>query len=217
MIVNDRSKSLEEEVFLRLEEDIISGVYAPGESLTETVISTRLGVSRTPVRSALHRLAEDGLVSIVPNKGAVVVGVTREALIDTYKIRIRLEGLASRMATERLTDKDKRMLTDVVEVSEFYVGRGNTEQLRELDTAFHEIIYHASGNRMLEGILAKLHRNIRAYRKASLEVPGRLEKSVSEHREILEAMLTGDGAKADELTSRHIGRAMENLVAGTDA
>lgn len=216
MIVSERSKSLEEEVFLRLEEDIISGVYAPGESLTETVISTRLGVSRTPVRSALHRLAEDSLVSIVPNKGAVVVGVTREALIDTYKIRIRLEGLASLMATERLTDKDKRMLTDVVEVSEFYVGRGNTEQLRELDTAFHEIIYHASGNRMLEGILTKLHRNIRAYRKASLEVPGRLEKSVKEHREILEAMLSGDAARADELTSRHIERAMDNLVAGVE-
>ncbi|MBR5449220.1 MAG: GntR family transcriptional regulator, partial [Clostridia bacterium] len=106
-MIENKSLSLEEQVFRTLEEEIISGVYAAGESLTELGLSAKLGVSRTPVRSALHRLAEEGLVSIAPNRGAMVVGVTLDDLIDTYKIRIRLEGLASRMATERLTPRDK--------------------------------------------------------------------------------------------------------------
>ena len=211
-MIDSKNFSLEEQVFRTLEEDIISGVYATGESLTELGISARLGVSRTPVRSALHRLAEEGLVDIAPNRGAVVVGVTRDDLIDTYKIRIRLEGLASRMATERLSDADRVKLTEAVELAEFYVAKEDSEHLKELDTLFHSIIYRASGNRMLSKILGELHRNIRAYRKKSLEVPGRLVDSVREHREILNAMLSGDAALADELTSRHIERAMENIV-----
>ena len=211
-MIDSKNFSLEEQVFRTLEEDIISGVYATGESLTELGISARLGVSRTPVRSALHRLAEEGLVDIAPNRGAVVVGVTRDDLIDTYKIRIRLEGLASRMATERLSDADRVKLTEAVELAEFYVAKEDSEHLKELDTLFHSIIYRASGNRMLSKILGELHRNIRAYRKKSLEVPGRLVDSVREHREILNAMLSGDAALADELTSRHIERAMKNIV-----
>lgn len=210
-MIRENTPSLEEQVFLQLEEEIISGFYKKGESLTEQAISSRLGVSRTPVRSALHRLAEEGLISIVPNKGAVVIGVTEEDLIDTYKIRIRLEGLASRMATERLTDKAKSELTSIVELSEFYVGRGDVEKIKELDTGFHRIIYDASGNRMLTKVLSELHRNIRAYRQRALAVPGRLEETVKEHREILEAMLKGDAEAADVLTSRHIERAMDNI------
>jgi DNA-binding GntR family transcriptional regulator len=98
MIVNEKTKSREEEVYLKLEEEILGGQLKRGDALTEMSVSARLGVSRTPVRAALHRLAEEGLVEISPNRGAVVVGVTVDDLIDTYKIRIRLEGLASAMA-----------------------------------------------------------------------------------------------------------------------
>lgn len=212
MIVNDKVLSLEEEVFARLEEEIISGSLKEGESLTEMGLSSRLGVSRTPVRSALHRLSEEGLVRLIPNRGAVVVGVSAEDLADIYKIRIRLEGLASRTAAERLTDTDRRELCDLVELAEFYVAKEDTEHLKELDTAFHSVIYRASGSRMLSKTLGDLHRSIRAYRKRSLEVPGRLAASVREHREILDAMLAGDAALADTLTSQHIERAMENIL-----
>lgn len=211
-MINGSSLSLEEKVFLQLEEDILSGVYKSGESITELALSARLGVSRTPVRSALHRLAEEGLVRISPNKGAVVIGVTREDLIDTYKIRIRLEGLASRMATERLTDKDKMELISSVELAEFYVAKADSEHLKELDTEFHGIIYRASGNRMLSKVLSDLHRNIRAYRKRALEIPDRLEQTIAEHREILDAMLSGDAELADVLTSRHVEHAMETVA-----
>lgn len=212
MIINEKTKSREEEVYTTLEEEILVGKYERGAALTEMSVSERLGVSRTPVRAALHRLAEEGLVKITPNRGAVVVGVTVEDLVDTYKIRIRLEGLASAMAAERLDEEGKRALTESVELSEYYMAKGDTDRLKELDSKFHSIIYAASGNRMLTKILSELHRNIRAYRKLSLTVPGRLEKSIGEHREILGAILAGDGERADALTKVHIERAMNNMV-----
>lgn len=212
MIVNEKTKSREEEVYLKLEEEILGGQLKRGDALTEMSVSARLGVSRTPVRAALHRLAEEGLVEISPNRGAVVVGVTVDDLIDTYKIRIRLEGLASAMAAARMTDEEKAELRESVELSEYYVAKGNTEKLKELDTAFHNIIYRASGNRMLSRILSELHRNIKTYRKLSMTVPGRVEKTAEEHREILNAILAGDGERADTLTRMHVERAMENMV-----
>ena len=216
MIVNEKTRSREAEVYEILEREILSGEHRRGSALTEMSVSQRLGVSRTPVRAALHRLAEEGLVEITPNKGAVVVGVTVEDLIDTYKIRMRLEGLASYMAAERMSEDDKKRLVEAVELSEFYVARGNTDHLRDLDTAFHSIIYHSSGSRMLEKILSELHRNISTYRRMSLTVPGRLERSIEEHREILKAILESDSPKADALTSMHIERAMNNMVAAME-
>ena len=216
MIISEKSKSLEEQVYSQLEEEILCGLHKKGEALTEMSLSERLGVSRTPVRSALHRLADDGLVEIIPNKGAIVVGITMDDLIDTYRIRMRLEGLASSMAAKRLTEEDKRILTESVELSEFYTGKNDHEKLKELDTNFHSAIFRASGNRMLYRILSELHRNIRTYRKLSLTIPGRLEKSISEHKEILEALLAGDGDRADVLTSLHIERAMKNMVTAMD-
>ena len=203
---------MEEQVFSQLEEEILCGLYKKGTSLTEMSLSYRLGVSRTPVRSALHRLAEEGLVEIIPNKGAVVVGVTVDDLIDTYRIRMRLEGLASAIATGRLTDDEKKKLKESVELFDYYMKKQDSEHLKELDTEFHGIIYRASRNRVLCKILTDLHRSIKTYRKMSFATPGRTEISVQEHREILEAILRGDGEEADRLTSLHVKRAMENLL-----
>ena len=217
MIISGRSKSLEEMTYEQLETDILDGFYKKGDALTELALSARLGVSRTPVRSALHRLAEEGLVEIAPNKGAVVVGVTTEDLIDTYRIRMRLEGLASSMAAKRITEEELRALTESVELSEYYIGKCDTEHLKELDTEFHSVIFGASGNRMLSRILSELHKNIKSYRKLSLTVPGRLEHSVREHKEILEAIREGNEELAERLTSLHVERAMNNMIAAMKA
>ena len=212
MIVDERTGSLEEHVFDVLEEEIISGSLQKGQIVTENELSLRLGVSRTPIRGALRRLAEEGLVDIAPNRRVTVIGISTEDLIDAYMIRMRLEGLSSRLATERMSDEDKKKLSDFVELSEYYISKKDTENLKMLDTEFHSMIYRASGNRMLCRILSELHRNITRYRKMSLTVPGRLESSVEEHREILNAILKGDSGEADRLTSRHIERALENLT-----
>ena len=211
MIV-DNSKSLEERVYLQLEEEILGGVLKKGASLTEISLSARLGVSRTPVRGALHRLFEEGLIDLVPNRGAVVIGVNEDDLIDVYAIRMRLEGLASAQAAKKITEEDKARLTEAVELAEFYIKKNDAEHLKELDSEFHNVIYRASGNRLLYKTLSELHRSIKAYRKRSLSVPARLEKSVAEHREILEAILRGDAEAADRLTSAHVAAALDNLL-----
>ena len=212
MIVNKNAKSLEESVYLTLEEEILSGKLKKGDSLTETSLSSRLGVSRTPLRAALHRLAEEGLIEVVPNRGAVVVGIGDEELVDIYKIRIRLEGLASAEATKRINEEDLKRLRDSVELSEFYITKQDAEHLKELDSEFHSIIYRASGNRLLSKTLTELHRNIQFYRKRSLSAGDRLEKSVMEHKEILAAIECGDSEAADRLTSAHIEAALNNLL-----
>lgn len=212
MIVDSLSASLEEKVFLTLEEEILAGELKKGEALAEIALSKRLGVSRTPIRGALHRLKEDGLVEIAPNKGAVVLGIDKNDLIDIYKVRNRLEGLASASAAKSISKEALDKLRESVELSEFYISRGDTEKVKELDTAFHLLIYKASGNRQLESILTELHRKIKTYRKLSLSVSGRVEKSIAEHREILEAIEKGEAELADKLTSLHIERALENLV-----
>lgn len=212
MIIDKYSPSLEEQVYQKLEEDILGAKIEKGTQLTELSLTRKLGVSRTPVRAALHRLAEEGLVSITPNKGAVVIGVSKEDLIATYEVRTRLEGLASRLCSENMSEEELAELAEALELQEFYISRRDTEHLRELDTKFHYIIYKASGSRPLLKILGDLHKNIKMYRKRSLSVPGRLEESVKEHREIYEAIAAHDATLADNLTSKHIRCALENIL-----
>ena len=215
MKIDNKFISLEEQVYVELEEEILSGALARGTALGEIALSSRLGVSRTPIRSAIHRLAEEGLVETVANKGAIVVGITKEDLIDIYRIRVRLEGLASAIAAEKISDEGIRTLRESLELSEFYMNRidsGDTDRLKELDSTFHETIYKATDNRLLCKTLSELHRKVKIYRKRSLSVPGRLKCSILEHREILEAIEARNATEADRLTSLHIERALENLI-----
>lgn len=216
MIVSKNAKSLEESVYLTLEEEILSGELARGESLTETSLSARLGVSRTPLRAALHRLCEEGLVEISPNRGATVVGIGEGELVDIYNIRMRLEGLASREAARKISREDVEKLREAVELAEFYITKRDAEHLKELDSEFHRIIYGASGNRLLCKTLSELHRNIQFYRKRSLAKADRLERSLEEHKEILAAIERGDCEEADRLTSSHVKAALDNLLNGAE-
>ena len=140
------------------------------------------------------------------------MGIGREELVDIYKMRIRLEGLASAEAAGRISDADKKRLSEIVELCDFYIGKRDAEKLKELDSEFHSIIYRASGSRHLCKILSELHRNIRSYRKLSLSVPERLEASVKEHGEILRAIESRDAEKAERLTCEHISAARDNLL-----
>ena len=212
MIIDNFAKSLEQSVFLQLEEEILNGELKKGDTLTENSLSARLGVSRTPIRAALHHLAEEGLIKMETNRGVTVLGVSESDLVDIYTIRMRLEGLAAREAAESISDSDLAELRESVELSEFYIRKRDAEHLKELDTKFHEIIYRASSNPRLDKILSELHRNIRVYRKLSLSVSSRLEKSVEEHREILSAIESGNADEADKLITEHIRQAMESVL-----
>ena len=212
MIIDATSKSLEERVYYELEEEILNGTLKRGEALTELSLSERLDVSRTPVRGAIHKLVDAGLVELTPNRGTVVIGVTEDDLIDIYKIRMRLEGLASATAASSMTDAEIKEISDSLDLAEFYISKNDAEHLKELDSEFHMAIYKATGNRMLYKILTNLHKTIKLYRKLSLNVSGRLEKSVEEHREILNAIARRDAEEADRLTSEHIEHALNNIL-----
>lgn len=216
MIVDNSAKSLEQSVFLKLEEEILNGELKKGEILTELSLSSRLGVSRTPIRAALHHLAEEGLIMLEANRGATVLGVSESDLLDIYTIRMRLEGLASSEAAKNISKDALSDLRESVELSEFYIKRKDAERLKELDTRFHEIIYLASSNMRLEKVLSELHRNIRVYRKLSLSVSERLEKSVEEHREILTAIESGDSEEADRLMTEHIRSALNSVLSAVE-
>lgn len=212
MIVDKNIKSLGESVFLRLEEEILNGTLKVGDSLTEISLSQRLGVSRTPLRSAIHTLAEEGLVEIIPNKGAVVVGVSTDDLIDIYNIRMRLEGTAASLAAARIERESLSRLRESQELSEFYLTKKDYDHIKELDSEFHSIIYRASGSRHLCKILTELHRNIRSYRRLSLSVHDRLEASIKEHGDILSAIECRNSEEAERLTCSHIRAARDNLL-----
>ena len=124
-----KSISLAEQVFDRLEADILTGVYSHGALLTEAGLAADLGVSRTPIREALHRLEQEHIIEITP-KGILVLGVTQQDLEDIFQIRIRIEGIASGFAAERITDEQLNELRETLELQEFYVQKHDADHIK---------------------------------------------------------------------------------------
>ena len=182
------------QVFNTLEDAILNGSYKEGDSLNELRLSKSLGVSRTPVREALMQLELEGLVKNIPNKGAVVVGISEQDVEDIYEIRIRTEGLAARLCAEKITDEELEELEQCMALQEYY--------LKKQDSA----------KEMGELVLTSFHNYIRRARAVSVCVTGRAEESVSEHRAILEAITKHDGELAEKLTAEHIKNARDNIA-----
>jgi len=203
--------SLRSRVFHRLREDILSGVYSENEELKEATIGQELGVSRTPVREALRQLELEGLVSIVPNKGAYVNGISAKDIRDIYEIRSYLEGLAARWACERITDAEIEEIEEIVYLTEFHAKKKHSEQIVELDNKFHESIYRASGSKILEHELTTFHHYVERTRKKFLGKEDRAVKSNEEHTAILEAIRQRDGDLAEKLAHEHIIQTILNM------
>ena len=125
--------SLGSRVFHMIRENILSGKYERDEELKEKSIGEELGVSRTPVREALRQLELEGLVTIIPNKGAYVVGISQKDIKDIYEIRSRLEGLCAKWAAENITKEQLDELEENIFLSDFHAAKGNAEQMVELD------------------------------------------------------------------------------------
>lgn len=211
MLLETDDRSLRIRVFNAIENAILNGEYKDGDSLNELRLSKELGISRTPVREALMQLELEGLVRSVPNKGAVVVGVTEKDIHDIYEIRIRIEGLAARLCAENITDEELHALEQIVDLQEFYLLKNDTEQIWKLDGDFHKIIYDASRSRPLRFTLSNFHNYIKKARDISVQTEGRAEKTVAEHRAILDAIKAHNSELAEQLTAKHISNAEVNL------
>lgn len=206
--------SLRGRVFQKIREDILTGDYKEHDELREVSIGEELGVSRTPVREALRQLELEGLVTIVPNKGAYVTGITPQDVHDIYKIRSLLEGLCARWATEHITGRQIEELEEIILLSEFHLRKKSAEQaeqVSELDGKFHKVLYEASNSRILEHVLSDFHKYVQMARMMSVGAKDRAERSIEEHRDILKAIKDKDPDKAEWLANQHIMKVMENL------
>lgn len=203
--------SLRGRVYHQIREDIISGHYKKNEELREATVAKELGVSRTPVREALHQLELEGLVVIVPNKGAYVKGFTDKDIHDIFVIRSLLEGLCAKWATEHITPEQMQAMEESVCLAEFHMQQGHMEQFAEQDSRFHEILYQASGSTVLKDLLTDYHQYVKRVRKASIAGKERLGHTNSEHKNIMLAIKEKDGAKAEALAHEHILNSMKNI------
>ncbi len=204
--------SLRGRVFQRLRDDILSGRYQENEELKEVAIGEELGVSRTPVREAFRQLELEGLIQIIPNKGAYVTGITMKDVEDIYRMRSLLEGLCARWATEHITKEQLEEMEENVYLSEFHAGKGHFEQMAEMDNRFHEIMYEACNSKMLEHLLKDFHQYVLRVRQKTLASQVRSKASNKEHRMIMEAIRNGNPDLAEQLAHEHIVNAYENMV-----
>ena len=203
--------SLRGKVFESIREDILSGRYEQNTELKEAAIGAELGVSRTPVREALRQLELEGLVTIIPNRGAYVNMITAKDVQDIYVIRSMLEGLCVRWATEHITQEQLEELDEIILLSEYHMDKGHSDQLTELDGRFHQILYEASQSRILDHVLSDFHKYVQLARRTSVKTEERAIKSIGEHNEILNAIKAKDAEKAGNLATIHIMHVMENL------
>ena len=206
-----KSISLATQVFEKLEEDIITGVYPRGEILTELKLVEQLGVSRTPIREALRRLEQERLIA-ESGKGSVVLGITLEDLVDIMDIRQRIEGLAAYYATKNMTPEGKAQLQQINELQDFYFEKQDIDNLRKMDDQFHDAIYHLCDRPVLRDALIPLHRKSQRYRRISIEDKNRLGYSVQEHKAIYKAIISGDAELAAQLITSHIESAKKNMI-----
>ena len=203
--------TLADRVFDRLERDIISGAYKKGEVLTELRLVEELGVSRTPIREALRRLGQERLIRESP-KGSVVLGITKRDLEDILMMRVRIEGLVAYYAAQNRTDEQLDEMRHTLELQEYYVSKGDTSHVVEMDIAFHDMIYTMADHQMLTDALQPMLRKIMKFRRESMDVLSRDERSVREHRGLYEAIAAGERDRAESLMTHHVDNARQSIL-----
>jgi len=204
--------SLRGRVFTKIREDILSGKYKENDELREIAIGEELGVSRTPVREAFRQLELEGLIQIIPNKGAYVTGITMKDVRDIYMIRSKLEGICAALACEHITEQQLEEMEENIYLAKFHAEKGHFDQMSELDSRFHEILYEACDSKMLEHLLKDFHQYVRRVRKKTLSTTERSLASNAEHQSIMEAIKAKDTDAAERLATVHINNAYENML-----
>lgn len=206
-----KTVSLSDTVFDRLEHAILCGEYKSGDVITESKMCVELGISRTPVREALKRLQQEGLVT-ENSRTFVVVGLTRDDIADIYDVRMLIEGLAFARCAKKITDEQLVRLEEAIDLQEYYLYKKLPEKSKDKDSEFHSLVYEFSGSGIIPPLLAKLHRRVQYYRELSISCLERAENMVSEHRQILEALRAHDADLAEKLAREHINNAKENIL-----
>ena len=213
-VLTAETETLSENVFRRIQAAIVKGDIAPGSKISEPELARTYGISRGPLREAIHRLEGQRLLVRVPHVGARVVSLNHAELIELYEIRESLEGMACRLAAERMSQADIDELRRVLDTHErdaaFQAGQGYYQQ--EGDYDFHYRIIQGSGNQTLVKMLCgELYQLVRMYRIQFSATPNRPRQAFAEHHRILDAIADRDGELAELLMRRHIGASKRNI------
>ena len=215
MIIRDhRTISIADQIFEQLEKEILSGRYKRGDILSELKLSEELGVSRTPVREAIRRLEQEHILED-SGKGLMVVGISKEDMLDMYEIRISLEGNAGARAAKHITDEDLKKMGEILDLQKYYIEKGdpkdNADNIKDLDSQFHKVLYNSCGSQSYRDVLLQIHRKMTKFRKASISQRSRAEESLHEHFAIYEALRLRDPDLVRERVTQHTVSARDRI------
>lgn len=195
---------LRDVVFLTLRQAILKGELEPGERLMEMQLAEQLGVSRTPIREAIRKLEEEGLVTMIPRRGAIVAKITEKDLKDVLEVRSSLERLAATLACERMTEEDIAALVKANEEFEASLDGGDITVQAQCDEAFHDVIYKATDNLRLIQMLNNLREQMYRYRLEYLKYDLAHDQLLDEHAQIISALSGRDTVTAMDISVRHV-------------
>ncbi|MFB2588210.1 GntR family transcriptional regulator [Acinetobacter sp. c1-l78] len=206
--------TLAEQAYRQIQTAIVYGDLPAGSKILEAELAKTYGISRGPLREAIHRLEAQKLLQRTAHVGTRVVSLSEQQLIELYQIRANLEGLACRLTAEKRTPEMIAQLQAILALhaqdEKFQAGKGY--YLQEKDDDFHYCIIHHSGNAMLKQMLCdELYHIIRMYRIQFSNTPHRPPRALFEHQQILAAIAEGDGALAEILMQRHIMASCRNI------
>ncbi|CAG0947294.1 HTH-type transcriptional regulator McbR [Anaerolineae bacterium] len=204
--------TMQEIVYDTIRESILSGKYSPGHHLIAEDLAKELGVSRMPVREALHRLEVAGLVTMLPHRGAVVSEFSEPEIIELYHIRAVLDGLAARLAVSNLTNADFAQLNVRVDEMQTTINSGEAEAFLRANRDFHVVIWKAACAPRLQELLENLYDTSQPFRNTSVQLPGRADQIIEEHRRIANALMKRDAVKAEKYANDHHERTAVRLL-----
>ena len=205
----DEYLPLRDVVFNTLREAILRGELKPGERLMEIQLANKLGVSRTPIREAIRKLELEGLVLMIPRKGAEVAQITEKSLRDVLEVRRALENLAVQLACLRMSPQTLADLKAAARAFEEILGDEDVTAVAEADVAFHDVIYMATDNQRLISLLNNLREQMYRYRVEYLKKKECHKQLLWEHQEIIRAIEAGEIDVATKITEQHIDNQVE--------
>lgn len=194
-------------IFIRLREDILRGKMKNGEKLTEQRICSEYNVSRTPVREAYRLLEQEGLIEMIPNRGAFVTGFLPQDIADMYDMRKEYEMLAFKWAVERMTQEELDEIRNAYDLMEFYTHKGDMAKASDQNAHFHELIYKASHNKQLTRILTSYQYYTKLFKEDGDIVTVEdedMEEVLKEHAEILDALEKRDVDRGMAVVKKHL-------------
>ena len=196
-----------------LKSTILSGRFNPGERLTEEHLARRIGVSRTPVREALHKLELEGLIKPLETRGFIVSGDSRDEVEELFEIREILEGHALRVISEKISEEALEQLDGLIEKAEGALRRKRSDEVFRWNTKFHDLLHSLlKEKRQLHRLMVNLRKYVLRHRKDTLQFPNGARRAIDGHRKIVLVLRLRDPDLCERVMREHIRQSKEDAL-----